>query len=109
MPGGAGIVYVRSRRQTKEIAQYLRNEGISANFSMPGFRMRRKLGRQNAWMQDSCRVMVATNAFGMGIDKPDVRTVVHMDLPSSPEEYFRKLAVPVETESAPIPLFSIQS
>ncbi|WP_286845662.1 MULTISPECIES: RecQ family ATP-dependent DNA helicase [unclassified Proteiniphilum] len=87
---GAGIVYVRSRRQTKEIAQYLRNEGISANFFHAGLPNEEKIGRQNAWMQDSCRVMVATNAFGMGIDKPDVRTVVHMDLPSSPEEYFQE-------------------
>jgi len=87
---GAGIVYVRSRKQTKEIAQSLQKAGISADFFHAGLSHEVKVLKQNAWKLDECRVIVSTNAFGMGIDKPDVRTVVHMDLPNSPEEYFQE-------------------
>lgn len=87
---GTGIVYVRSRRRTKEIAQTLRKEGVNADYFHAGLSYESKTNKQNSWKNDECRVIVATNAFGMGIDKPDVRTVVHMDLPNSPEEYFQE-------------------
>ena len=87
---GSAIVYVRSRRRAKEITEFLQNEGISANFYHAGLDNAVKDMRQKQWQQDECRVMVATNAFGMGIDKPDVRVVVHIDLPDSPEAYFQE-------------------
>lgn len=87
---GTGIVYVRSRRETGEIARALQKAGISADFFHAGLSHEQKTFKQNAWRLNECRVMVATNAFGMGIDKPDVRTVVHMDLPNSLEEYFQE-------------------
>jgi len=87
---GSGIVYVRSRKQTKEIAHTLRNGGISADYFHAGISREEKALKQNSWKSGVCRVIVATNAFGMGIDKADVRTVVHMDLPNSPEEYFQE-------------------
>lgn len=87
---GSGIVYVRSRRQTKEIAQTLKKEGLRADYFHAGLSYEDKIFKQNAWKDDECPVIVSTNAFGMGIDKPDVRIVVHMDLPNSPEEYFQE-------------------
>lgn len=87
---GSAIVYVRSRRRTREIAEILYKEGISADFYHAGLAPEDKNEKQNKWKDDSCRVMVATNAFGMGIDKPDVRTVIHVDLPSSLEEYYQE-------------------
>ena len=87
---GTSIVYVRSRRQTKEIAVSLKKTGIAADFFHAGLSHEEKIYKQNAWKINECRVIVATNAFGMGIDKPDVRTVIHMDLPNSPEEYFQE-------------------
>jgi ATP-dependent DNA helicase RecQ len=87
---GTSVVYVRSRKQTKEFAGYLQKAGISASFFHAGLSHEEKIYIQNAWKQNECRVIVATNAFGMGIDKPDVRTVIHMDLPNSPEEYFQE-------------------
>ena len=87
---GCAIVYVRSRRRCRETAMLLRREGISADYYHAGLDPEEKDLRQNAWKEDSVRVMVATNAFGMGIDKPDVRTVVHYDLPSSLEEYYQE-------------------
>jgi ATP-dependent DNA helicase RecQ len=87
---GSAIVYVRSRRRTKEITEVLNNEGISANFYHAGLDNATKDIRQKQWQQDECRVMVATNAFGMGIDKPDVRVVIHIDTPDSPEAYFQE-------------------
>lgn len=87
---GASIVYVRNRKQTKEIALALRKENIGADFFHAGLSHEEKIFKQNAWKVNNCRVIVATNAFGMGIDKPDVRTVIHMDLPNSPEEYFQE-------------------
>lgn len=88
--GGCAIVYVRSRKRTREIAQALCKAGISASFYHAGLAPEEKEERQNAWKNDEVRVMVATNAFGMGIDKPDVRIVVHVDLPSSLEEYYQE-------------------
>ncbi|WP_352421995.1 ATP-dependent DNA helicase RecQ [Proteiniphilum sp.] len=87
---GSAIVYVRSRQRTAEVAQSLRKAGISADFFHAGLSHEDKVFRQNAWKMNDCRVMVATNAFGMGIDKPDVRTVIHLDLPNSLEEYFQE-------------------
>jgi ATP-dependent DNA helicase RecQ len=87
---GSSIVYVRSRQQTKEIAQALQKMGIIADFFHAGLSHEVKILKQNRWKSGDCRVIVSTNAFGMGIDKADVRTVVHMDLPNSPEEYFQE-------------------
>ena len=87
---GSAIVYVRSRRRTREIAELLSREGISADFYHAGLPPQEKSLKQNRWKQSEVRVMVATNAFGMGIDKPDVRTVIHVDLPSSLEEYYQE-------------------
>ncbi len=87
---GSSIVYVRSRKQTKEIAQALQKMGIVADFFHAGLSHEVKILKQNRWKSGDCRVIVSTNAFGMGIDKADVRTVVHMDLPNSPEEYFQE-------------------
>ena len=87
---GAAIVYVRSRRRTKEISDLLNAAGISATFYHAGLDTTDKDERQKAWQQDKIRVMVATNAFGMGIDKPDVRVVVHIDCPDYIEAYFQE-------------------
>lgn len=87
---GSSIVYVRNRIETKEIADFLNSQGISATFYHAGLEPTLKDERQKAWIQDMYRVVVATNAFGMGIDKPDVRTVIHMDIPSSIEAYFQE-------------------
>lgn len=87
---GTAIVYVRSRQETKEIAKALQKTGISADFFHAGISHEEKTHKQNAWKLNECRVIVATNAFGMGIDKPDVRIVVHYNLPNSPEEYYQE-------------------
>ena len=87
---GSAVVYVRSRQRTAEIASALKVEGITATFFHAGLSREKKSERQRAWMDGQLRVMVATNAFGMGIDKPDVRLVVHIDIPSSLEEYFQE-------------------
>lgn len=87
---GSAIVYVRSRKRTREIADLLAAEGLTADFYHAGLDPRDKAERQDRWKRGDVRVMVATNAFGMGIDKPDVRTVVHYDLPSSLEEYYQE-------------------
>ena len=89
MPGSA-IIYVRSRRRTKETTELLTHEGITADFYHAGLDNAVKDIRQKRWQEGECRVMVATNAFGMGIDKPDVRLVIHLDLPDSPEAYFQE-------------------
>ncbi len=87
---GSAIVYVRSRRHTKETTELLQRQGITADFYHAGLDNAVKDVRQKRWQSGECRVIVATNAFGMGIDKPDVRLVVHMDLPDSPEAYFQE-------------------
>jgi len=87
---GSAIVYVRSRRRTRETALMLTEQGIPAEYYHAGLSPQEKDDKQNRWRNDQVRVMVATNAFGMGIDKPDVRTVVHIDLPSSLEEYYQE-------------------
>lgn len=87
---GTAIVYVRNRKRTKEIAVLLQQAGISADFFHAGLNRDDKNLRQTRWKNNECRVIVSTNAFGMGIDKPDVRLVVHMDMPGSLEEYYQE-------------------
>ena len=87
---GSAIVYVRSRRRSKEIAEYLKEAGISATFYHAGLEHDVKDQRQRDWQHDRTRVIVSTNAFGMGIDKPDVRLVIHYDCPDSIEAYFQE-------------------
>lgn len=87
---GTAIVYVRNRKKTKEVAEYLQQQHISANYFHAGLNYDEKQIRQNAWKAGETRVIVATNAFGMGIDKPDVRLVIHLDMPSSLEEYYQE-------------------
>ncbi|MEN5196820.1 RecQ family ATP-dependent DNA helicase [Sphingobacterium faecium] len=88
--GGSGVVYVRNRRETQEVARYLVNNGISADFYHAGLLGKERDSKQEAWMQNRTRVIVATNAFGMGIDKPDVRFVIHLDIPESLEAYYQE-------------------
>ncbi len=87
---GSAIVYVRSRRRAKEMADYLNQSGLSAACFHAGLENATKDERQKAWVGDKTRVIVATNAFGMGIDKPDVRVVIHVDCPDSIEAYFQE-------------------
>ncbi|MDL2256109.1 RecQ family ATP-dependent DNA helicase [Parabacteroides sp. OttesenSCG-928-K15] len=87
---GSAIVYVRNRKRTQEIAEYLKSKGISADFFHAGLNRAAKEVKQNLWKSNECRVIVSTNAFGMGIDKPDVRLVIHIDMPGSLEEYFQE-------------------
>lgn len=87
---GSGIVYVRSRKKTREIAAFLKKEGVTANYYHAGLSDPERNNRQDQWKSDFTRIIVATNAFGMGIDKPDVRFVVHMEPPDSIESYFQE-------------------
>ena len=87
---GSAIVYANNRKRTKEYAQLLNEKGITATFYHAGLSNDTKDQRQKSWVKGETRVMVATNAFGMGIDKPDVRLVVHVDTPDSPEAYFQE-------------------
>lgn len=87
---GTAVVYVRNRKKTKEISDFLNGNGISADYFHAGLSNQTKDIRQKRWKTDECRVIVATNAFGMGIDKADVRSVIHMDLPDSIESYFQE-------------------
>ncbi|MEM9921635.1 MAG: ATP-dependent DNA helicase RecQ [Bacteroidota bacterium] len=87
---GSGIAYVRTRRKTKEVAQFLRKKGIAADYYHAGLLNEMRSAKQEAWLQDKIRVMVATNAFGMGIDKANVRSVVHLDVPDGLEAYYQE-------------------
>ena len=87
---GSAIVYVRSRRKAQEIADYLVHAGFPATYYHAGLEPDEKNTRQQNWIDGHCRVIVATNAFGMGIDKPDVRLVIHADPPPSLEEYYQE-------------------
>lgn len=87
---GCAIVYTRNRKETKEIAKLLEDKGITSTYYHAGLNHDTRDERQEAWQGDKIRVMVATNAFGMGIDKPDVRCVIHTDMPDSPEAYFQE-------------------
>lgn len=88
--GGSGVIYVRNRRETQEVAQHLINHGISADFYHAGLDTAVRAQKQDLWSQNKVRVIVATNAFGMGIDKPDVRFVLHLDIPDSLEAYYQE-------------------
>ncbi|MCF8295548.1 MAG: RecQ family ATP-dependent DNA helicase [Bacteroidales bacterium] len=87
---GTGVVYVRNRKATKDIADFLKTQGISADYYHAGLSPETRDWKQQAWKQGKIRIIVSTNAFGMGIDKPDVRFVVHLDLPDSLEAYFQE-------------------
>lgn len=87
---GSSIIFCKSRRRTKEIAGYLNQLGLPADFYHAGLETEDRSKRQEAWIKNKSRIMVCTNAFGMGIDKPDVRTVIHYDVPESPEAYFQE-------------------
>lgn len=87
---GSGIIYARNRRKCEELSAFLQSEGISASFYHAGLSGLARAERQALWKEGKIRVMVCTNAFGMGIDKPDVRFVAHYDLPESPEAYFQE-------------------
>jgi len=88
--GGSGVIYVRNRRETQEVARFLTNHGISADFYHAGLDAADRSRKQDRWTQNKVRVIVATNAFGMGIDKPDVRFVLHLDIPDSLEAYYQE-------------------
>lgn len=90
MTEGSAIVYVRNRKRTQVIADWLNSVGISATFYHAGLEAKTRDERQDLWMKGKVKVIAATNAFGMGIDKPDVRLVIHMDLPDSIEAYFQE-------------------
>ena len=87
---GTGIVYVRNRKKAEELSAFLTTAGVSSSFYHAGLGQHSRTERQEQWKSDKIRVMVCTNAFGMGIDKPDVRFVVHFDVPDSPEAYFQE-------------------
>jgi ATP-dependent DNA helicase RecQ len=87
---GSGIIYARSRKRTRELSEALRKEKISADYYHAGLSPESRSYKQNEWMAGHIRIIVATNAFGMGIDKPDVRFVIHIDMPDSIEAYFQE-------------------
>lgn len=87
---GSTIIYTRSRRDCKELCEYIKNNGFSVTYYHAGLSNAEKDERQKLWQEDQIRIMVATNAFGMGIDKPDVRQVIHMELPDSLEAYYQE-------------------
>lgn len=87
---GTAVVYVRNRKKTREVAQWLEQQGVSATSYHAGLDSPTRSLRQQMWIENQKRVMVSTNAFGMGIDKPDVRVVVHLDVPDNPEAYFQE-------------------
>ncbi|MDL2313036.1 RecQ family ATP-dependent DNA helicase [Bacteroidales bacterium OttesenSCG-928-B11] len=87
---GTGIIYVRNRRKTKEVAEFLRSKGISADYYHAGLDGATRERKQNDWKKGNTRIIVSTNAFGMGIDKPDVRFVIHIDIPDTLEAYFQE-------------------
>jgi ATP-dependent DNA helicase RecQ len=87
---GSGVVYVQNRKETKEVAYYLSRNGIKADYYHAGLSSEQRAYIQDEWIQNRIRIIVATNAFGMGIDKPDVRIVVHLTLPESLEAYFQE-------------------
>ena len=87
---GTGIIYVRNRKRSREYAMWLQTQGVSADFYNAGLSSEERALRQKSWLEGRTRVLVCTNAFGMGIDKPDVRFVVHLDLPDNVESYFQE-------------------
>jgi ATP-dependent DNA helicase RecQ len=87
---GCGIIYTRNRKKCRDISQMLQEKGITSSYYHAGLKHDERDSRQQEWIGNRFRVMVATNAFGMGIDKPDVRFVLHVDLPDTPEAYFQE-------------------
>ena len=87
---GTGVIYVRNRKKTKDISDFLQKQKIKSAYYHAGMHAEIRNAVQEDWMKEKVRIMVATNAFGMGIDKGNVRFVVHMDLPESPEAYFQE-------------------
>jgi ATP-dependent DNA helicase RecQ len=87
---GSGIVYVRNRNKTKDIAEYLQQHAVSADFYHAGLKLNERSVKQDNWVKNKTQVIVCTNAFGMGIDKSDVRFVIHMDVPESLEAYYQE-------------------
>lgn len=87
---GSGIIYVRNRKGTVEIARWLQSNNVSADYYHAGLNPKERHQKQEKWLKGHSRIMVCTNAFGMGIDKPDVRIVLHLDLPESLEAYFQE-------------------
>ncbi|MCR6722342.1 MAG: helicase-related protein [Chitinophagaceae bacterium] len=87
---GTGIVYCKSRRRTKEISDLLQLHHIQADYYHAGLKQEERARKQEEWIQDKIRVIVCTNAFGMGIDKPDVRVVIHADVPDCLENYYQE-------------------
>lgn len=87
---GTSIIYARNRKHTVEIAKWLQQNGFSADYYHAGLDNRKRQQKQKQWLDNKTRIMVCTNAFGMGIDKPDVRVVIHLDLPDSLEAYFQE-------------------
>lgn len=88
--GGTGIVYVRERKKAEEIASFLQAQGFEADSYHAGYSSVIRSKKQDDWKNNKCKIIVSTNAFGMGIDKPDVRYVCHIDIPESPEAYFQE-------------------
>lgn len=87
---GTALIYLRNRKGTMEVAKWLKETGYSADFYHAGLSLEQRQQKQKDWVENRCRVMVCTNAFGMGIDKPDVRLIIHLDLPDSLEAYFQE-------------------
>jgi len=87
---GSAIVYASTRRRTRDLAEFLNKNGIKADYYNAGLSMKERINRQEAWLKDRKRIIVATNAFGMGIDKPSVRLVIHMDIPATIEAYYQE-------------------
>ncbi len=87
---GTGLVYVKNRKTTLELARYLSGNGVSVDYYHGGLPQEQRVTVQDKWIRGDTRVVVCTNAFGMGIDKPDVRFVLHFDLPDAPEAYYQE-------------------
>lgn len=87
---GSGIIYLRSRTRVQQLCKYLNSKGISASYYHGGLNMNTRMRVQKEWIENKTRVIVSTNAFGMGVDKPDVRFVIHYDIPPSIEEYYQE-------------------
>ncbi|WP_164112765.1 MULTISPECIES: ATP-dependent DNA helicase RecQ [Sphingobacterium] len=106
--GGAGVIYVRNRRETQEVARFLLNHGVPADFYHAGIGMKERALKQDAWTSNKTRVIVATNAFGMGIDKSDVRFVIHLDVPDSLEAYYQEAGRAGRDEKKAFPVLLYQ-
>lgn len=106
--GGTGVIYVRNRRETQEVARFLLNHGVPADYYHAGIGMKERALKQDAWTSNKTRVIVATNAFGMGIDKSDVRFVIHLDIPDSLEAYYQEAGRAGRDEKKAFPVLLYQ-